>query len=343
MSYTNDSCLQTNLKEKPMKCLLLTLALCSAIFIPSARAVDSLPYFGSVRAEVLNQLNLATNVAEPDKKLVSALRKALTAIDKTKPDYASGSKSLGKIASGLNRTSVSNVFAPVFQSTLADYIAALTGEEGTLAARLAATFPSKSRTSGELALERLLAALQSANATDDIIAAAKLLGTAAKEFGTATKLTVKAEDAPPPPSHFTATITGSGEGTVNFSSSPAPAVASRVGNLVTITGTQIQVNGTTVKTKVLNVGIPNIVDGTTTYPVGANDGNHATVVYTTSTGGLGGPPSGDAFGGTSGSLTVNINIATKTAIGTFSFAGPGGNNPGNIATSSNGSFSVVWQ
>jgi hypothetical protein len=133
-------------QEKPMKCLLLTLVLCSAIFIPSARAVDSPPYFGSLRAEVLNQLNLATNVVEPDKKLVSALRKALTAIDKTKPDYASGSKSLGKIASGLNRTSVSNVFVAVFQSAVVDYVGALTGEEAALAARLAAAYPSKSKT-----------------------------------------------------------------------------------------------------------------------------------------------------------------------------------------------------
>ncbi len=327
-----------------MKCLLLTLALCSAIFVPSARAAAALPYFDTLRAQVLSQLDLATNgVDVPDKKLVSALQKALTAIDKTKPDYASGSKSLGKLAKALNRTSVSNEFVAVFQSTVVDYVGALTGEEDALADRLAAAFPSKSKTSAVLSLERLLAALQSANATDDIIAAAKFLGTAAKEFGTAAKLTVKAEDAPPPPSHFTATITGSGEGTVNFSSSPAPAVAARIGNLVTIIGTQIQVNGTTVKNKVLNVGIPNIVDGTTTYNVSNTGSGNATVVYTTSTGSVGGPPSGDAFSATSGSLTVNINIATKTAIGTFSFSAPGGNNPGNIATSSNGSFSVVWQ
>ncbi|HEY0549775.1 MAG TPA: hypothetical protein VGF13_09240 [Verrucomicrobiae bacterium] len=326
-----------------MKCLLLTFALCSSLLVPSARAA-ALPYFDTLRAEVLSQLDLATNgVAVPDKKLVSTLQKTLTAIDKTKPDYASGSKSLSKIAGGLNRTSVSNEFVSVFQSTVANYVGSLAGEEDTLTARLASVFPSKSKTAAQSALIQLLNALDGANTNDDVAVAAKFLSTAAKNLSTATKLTVKAENAPPPPSHFTATITGSGEGTVNFSSSPAPAVASRTGNFVNITGTQIQVNGTTVKTRVLNVGIPDIVDGTTTYPVGANDGNHATVVYTTSTGGIGGPPSGDAFGGTSGSLTVNINIATKTAIGTFTFSGSGGNNPGNIATSSDGSFSVVWQ
>ena len=61
-----------------MKRLLLALALFSAAFVPSARAVDALPYFGLLRVEVLNQLNLATNgVPEPDKKLVSALQKGL--------------------------------------------------------------------------------------------------------------------------------------------------------------------------------------------------------------------------------------------------------------------------
>ena len=99
-----------------MKHLFLTLVLCSAIFLPSAHAASGL--FDSLRAEVLNQLNIATNgVEEPDKKLVSALRKALTTIDKTKPDFASLAKALGTLAKGLNRTAVSNEFAGEFSST----------------------------------------------------------------------------------------------------------------------------------------------------------------------------------------------------------------------------------
>ncbi len=63
-----------------MKKLLLTLVLGLAALIPQAQAVDSLPYLGSLRNEVLAQLNIATNgVESPDKKLVASLRKALTA------------------------------------------------------------------------------------------------------------------------------------------------------------------------------------------------------------------------------------------------------------------------
>ena len=68
-----------------MKKLFLTLTLIAAAFVPQARADLALPFFGGLRAEVLSQLNLATNgVPAPDKKLVASLKKALTTIDKTK-------------------------------------------------------------------------------------------------------------------------------------------------------------------------------------------------------------------------------------------------------------------
>jgi hypothetical protein len=286
-----------------MKCLLLTLALFSSILIPSARA-DALPYFETLRAQVLSQLDLATNgVAEPDKKLVSALRKALTTIDKTKPDYASGSKSLGTIAKGLNRTSVSNVFAPVFQSTVAVYLGALMGEEDTLAARLAATFPSKSRTSAELALERLVAALQSANATDDIILAAKALAAAAKEFGTATKLTVKAEDAPAPPAGLSATISGALNASFND-----------FNTTITRTGSSIGVNSQTKPSASgldsILMELQNVSDGPQTVNV---RGGYNQV-----------RAGGRSFGGVTlvnGTATITYDSATKVISGTFSFVG----------------------
>ena len=286
-----------------MKCILLTLALFSSILIPSARAA-ALPYFDTLRAQVLSQLDLATNgVPEPDKKLVTALRKALTAIDKTKPDYASGAKSLGKIAKGLNGTSVSNVFAPVFQSTVADYVGALMGEEATLAARLAATFPSKSKTSAVLALERLLAALQSANATDDIILAAKALGTAAKEFSTATKLTIKAEDEPAPPAGLTANISGALNASFND-----------FNTTITRSGSSIGVNSQTTPSASgfdsIIMELLNVSDGTQTVNV---RGAYSQVRV-----------GGRSFGGAAdinGTATITYNSATKVISGTFSFVG----------------------
>jgi hypothetical protein len=318
-------------QEKTMKCLLLTFALCSAILTPSARAVDSLPYFGSLRAEVLNQLNLATNVVEPDKKLVSALRKALTAIDKTKPDYASGSKSLGKIASGLNRTSVSNVFAPVFQSTVADYVGALTGEEDELADRLATTFPSKSRTSAELALERLLAALQSANATDDIILAAKALAAAAKEFGTATKLTVKAEATRAGDDIVTATVNGAA---FKSDSSSTQGTYDPATHDVTISGSIVSGSGLNTTVKTLTLFIDNVPTGTTTYPIGAAGASASALYDVVGVSGTGGVAS------TSGTLTITLDTVHKLIFGTFSFTATGTLGTFPI---SNGTFTATYQ
>jgi len=328
-----------------MKCLLLALALFSSILIPSARAA-ALPYFETLRAQVLSQLDLATNGVEvPDKKLVSSLQKALTSIDKTQPDYASGAKALGKLAKALNRTSVSNVFAPVFESTVADYVGALMGEEDTLANRLAGTFPSKSKTAAESALIQLLNALDGANTNDDVVLAAKFLSTAAKNLSTAAKNVEKAEDAPAPPSQFNATINGAVLGNFNFTPSPAPAVAVRNVGIVAITGVNIKLTGsgldTVVTTRTLVLNVP-ILDGTHVYGVAPSGGNVANVIYTVAQGSAGGPTSGDAYNATSGTVTVTMNTAARTAVGTFNFSAPAQGSSGTTASSDNGTFSVVW-
>jgi hypothetical protein len=287
-----------------MKCLLLTLALFSATLIPSAHAADALPYFGTLRAQVLSQLDLATNgVAEPDKKLVTALRKALITIDKTKPDYASGSKSLGKLAKALNRTSVSNVFAPVFQSTMADYVGAFAGEEDALTARLASTFPSKSKTAAQSALIQLLNALDGANTNDDAVVAAKFLSTAAKNLSTAAKNVDKAEDAPAPPAGLTATISGA----VNDSFNDFNTTITRSGSSIGI-NSQTKPSASGIDSIIME--LQNVSDGTQT--VNVRGGYNQVRV------------GGRSFGGAlvvNGTATITYDSATRVISGTFSFVG----------------------
>ncbi len=292
-----------------MKRLLFTLVLFSAIFIPSAHAVDSLPYFSTLRAQVLSQLNLATNVAEPDKKLVSALNKALATIDKTQPTYAAGAKALGVVAKGVNRSSVSNAFVAVFQSTISDYVSALTGDEATLAGRLAATFPSKSKTSGELALERLLAALQGANATDDIIAAAKLLGTAAKELGTAGKLTVKAEVTPAPPANVTAMVTGASN--FKYDSMLAAAVSFSSGSGL-INSAQALLKSPYGQRGVL-ISFIGVNAGPNTLTIGSHNSGLCELLVTEAYGN----GFASSYESTGGTINVTYNPATKSLVGTF--------------------------
>ena len=85
-----------------MKHLLLTFALLTAALIPQARAIDSLPYLGSLRTEVFNQLTIASNnVATStnviaNKKLIITLKGALRGIDRTKPsNYVAGAQISG--------------------------------------------------------------------------------------------------------------------------------------------------------------------------------------------------------------------------------------------------------
>ena len=306
ISYTMGPKLEINLAN-PMKRLWLTLVVFSAIILPAARSTAQLPYLTALRNEVLNQLTLATNgVPEPDKQLVSTLQKALATIDKTQPTYAAGAKALGKVGKGLNGTGVSNAFFAVFQSTVLDYVSALTGEEDTLAARLAATFPSKSKTSGQLALERLLAALQGANATDDIVAAAGFLRTAAKEFGTATKLTIKAEDAPPPPANITANITGAT--TLSINTQGAGVTAGSPGNFALL-GAQAILN-------------PPGQRGISFSLSGVTEGTH-TVALSNGTITIQSGFSASAYTEGTGTGDVTLNSAARSIFGTFTFTANG--------------------
>jgi hypothetical protein len=335
-----------------MKKLLFTLVLSLAVFIPRAHAggvAQTLPFLADLRAEVLDELTKAsnniamTNDVVGNKKLAKTLLGALKLIDKTKTNYVTGAKNLGVLNKTLGRTAVSNEFHPRVDASLNLYVASLYDRLDDLEDIVNASYPGRAHDAAVKALNKLLAAIDGANTNANIVLALKALSAAAKAEIGAAKAAVKADAAPAPPSHFTATITGSGEGTVNFRPSPAPAVASRIVNLLNIVGVEVRVSGTTVRTRNLNLNIPNLTDGTTTYNVSDTGGGNANVVYTTSTGGLGVPPSGDGFSATSGSVTVTVNTTTKTAFGTFSFSAPGQNNPGNVATSSNGSFAVTWQ
>jgi hypothetical protein len=256
-------------------------------------------------------------------------------------------QNVGTIANTLGRTSLSNEFAAEIDAVLdfdAD-ILTLLGE--SLGNRLAATFPGNLHNAAQKSVNAFLASLSQAATNQNLMKRAQLLRSAAQKYNSVNAAVTRAEHAPPPPSHFTATISAGGEGTFKFSPAPAPAVATlNPGtHILNITAVNVaRIGATTVRTRNVFVIIPNITDGTHTYNVtSSTSGSGANVLYTTATGGLGGAPSGDAYTGTSGNVTVTINTATKSAIGTFSFSGNGGNNPGNTASSNDGSFSVTYQ
>jgi hypothetical protein len=300
-----------------MKHLLLTFVLLSAALVPSVHAVSGPPFFGTLRTEVINQQVIASNATVPDKKLLSALKKALTTIDKTKTDdYVAGTKSLGVLLKTLNHTSVSNAFAGVFDNVVDVYLSALMNAEDALADRLAGTFPSGPHTAAQNNLDQLLAALQAATTDADLVAAAKALSLASKKLVVAAKLTDKAEDVPPPPAQIIADVAGA----INISIKTQGAV---------ITGTPLQFNllggsGSASGQKTITFSLQNVSEGT--HMVNLVSG--AFIITSAS-------PATYSDG--TGTATVTYNSANHSLFGTFTFTASGASGSTGTVTVS-GSF-----
>src|SRR5678810_1222360 len=112
-----------------MKNLIHPLTCLAVLFANIARS-DELPFFSSIRAEIVSQIAIATNNVPVDKKLVSGLGSNLKLIDRTKPTFITGSAALGTLAKGLGRTSLSNTFHPLLMETRAVYLNAMETEAG---------------------------------------------------------------------------------------------------------------------------------------------------------------------------------------------------------------------
>lgn len=336
--------------------LLLALTLTLAVFLPRAQAVaDTLPFLTTFRSQVANQLTIASNniVATNDVRGNTRLKKtligALRTIDRTKTNsYVAGASALNVLNRTFYRTSLSNTFNPLVDQTRDVYVASLYLAYSNYAARVNASYPGRSQTAAFATLARLLAAIDTANTNTNVLVALRFLSTAARTETATLAATKRAEAAPLPPQQYTATIAGALYGTFNFTPKPANAIAA-VRNIalnnLQMNGVSGTVSGSGFSTKstvrTLFINIPNLANGTTVYDVGSGSGK-AFVNYTVARGGIGGADPADGYEAVSGTLTVTVNLAAKTAVGTFSFSAPGENNPGSTASTSNGKFSVLW-
>lgn len=345
-----------------MKRILLALAVTFAVLLPSANAVaidpNPLPFLGYIRQEVTNQLTIQSNLvaaatnkteAKLPKSLLTKLKSSLRTIDRTKTNYAAGAKSLSVINKTLSRSALSNEFNPLLDAAFDRYIDALNDEIDDAELRINASYPGKSHDAALKALAKLIASVDSATTNTNFLKALKALAAAAKGEALVEKATVRAQNAPLPPAQYKATITGAIYGTFNFTPKVVgqeafAAIHSPALNNLIMNGVNGVRSGSGLSTKItmrtLTIGIPNLVDGTTTYQIGSGSGQ-VSVIYSVSKGGIGGIEQADGYDGASGTLTVTVNKAAKTAVGTFSFTAPGENTP-TTASTSNGSFSVVW-
>jgi hypothetical protein len=327
-----------------MKRLLFALVAFSAVFTQQARATQFLPYLNAIQSEIVNQQVIVSNTVPLNKPLATALRKALTTLTRTTPtNLVNDTKTLSTVTATLNKTSLSNHFDGLIRSAIVNYAGTLAGSLNSISNALVTTFPSGPHTAANNLIAQVLDTVADVIANGNTTLATKALAAITKKLPAIQNLLTKAINAPAPPVQLKATITAGGEGTFSFQPTPAKAAAAVLtGSQLTIIGAQVQRMGTSARSRTLTIGIPNISNGVHVYAVGGGGGD-ASINYTIAQGGLGVPPTGDAYTATNGTLTVTWNSATKAAVGTFTFSGPGQNNPGNTATSSDGVFSVVAQ
>ncbi len=324
-----------------MKKLILTLVLfCAAIFAQRASALSlDPPYFDNVRAEIINQLTIASNGVPLDAKLIKALNKALATLDKgvtntvanTTNKLTAGTKVLGTLVKALNKTSVSNALDSVVQQVVDIYTGEYANSLNDLSNRLAVTFLSSKRTSAEKALGKLLLAVTAADTNMNSTLAAKALGKAATAFKSAAKAVAKAEAVPPPPAGINATVAVTGASTVNYKSLTQAVTPGASGNFNVLSGS-VTGSGAGTKQLVISFGLQGLSPG-------ANTVNFSSFNYIVT--GINGSGSMSC----TGTAQVSWDTAHKSLTGTFSCNGTfnfaaGGSAPGTV---NNGSFTLFYQ
>ena len=302
-----------------MKRIALLLTLLVLAFGSTARANAIPTGFGTIRAEIVNQLTIASNNIAgntnvlANKQLLAPLKKALALIDKpSTPSVINDTKILSLLAP-LGKTSLSNTFSPLLNTSLNSYLALLYSSAGTSSNHLAGTYPSGTHTAAGNKLVALYNQLLNADNLSDLIAAAKQLAAAAKTLGVVDALVVKAGNAPAPK----ATITGNVTGAVHYSGLQTLAAVIQEtggGNFIINGLTRPSIHGAIGITFVV-LGVPN---GTTTVQVDEGILNVLTI------------PSPRVFsqGAVKGTATVTYNSATKAVFGTYTFNAVDDNNAG---------------
>jgi hypothetical protein len=305
-----------------MKQLAIIVAVALTAFFQHANAAILLPHLADVRAEITNQLTIASNAPTFDKKLATSLRKSLTLIDKPgKTSVANDLKVLGLVAKTLNRTSVSNEFDAEFNAAITAYFNDLNAASESSADRLDTTYPGRLREAAAKALQKVLDGLEDGAALSDLVSRAKLLSKVAAAIVRADLAIARAEDAPAPPARIVAQVTGSLR--TSIKTQGAGIVA---GDSLIINGAQT--SGTTLHQ--INFVCLAVPEGTST--VNLNGGNVNVVKF---------PGVAINYGNGTGTATVTRNNVNRTAFGTFTFTATGvSGTTGNITVT--GEFSGTF-
>lgn len=323
-------------------------ALLTFTLVHSAHAIfDPGAVLGLLREPITNRLSQVNNSPSPDRKLATALDKALTTLNKASAtDLGLDVKLLSQIGTGLLRSSASNDVGAAVQVVVDSYTVVLAHDAMSASNQLLGAFPSGTLTSAERNLDQLYDYLDSLNSSTDLLASIKTLGKAVVKDKVIGSLVAKAVAVRPRGNSFSATVSASEEGTYVFKPFPAVSVQGAydpVLHSMTITATSIK--GTlTSQTRQVILIIQNVAEGTATYTIGA--GAHA--IYSSAKMKVTlRPPSSqtlfsELYNATAGTITITRNSSNKTVFGTFQFSGPGSINGSRHADITSGSLSVNY-
>ena len=217
-----------------MKPTLVTLVALSIFAGASVCGATLYPYLEPVRAEVVRQLNQATNGTPADAKLATTLQRTLRALDHLGPGTLVGDvKLLSAVGTALCNTSISSAFAGPLDSAVNGYLSVLFDAAARSEDALATTSPSSQRAVAQRSLESVYLLLEEADHTPDLRRAPRLLVRAANRLTGAARLISRATAAGPSTAGATGVVSGDGDGGLRWvfstTSAATPVSESTVG------------------------------------------------------------------------------------------------------------------
>jgi hypothetical protein len=293
---------------KYLGCLIAMLGLLGA---GRLQATPFLPYFAPVRTALTNQLTIASNTAPVNKKLITSLNAALKLVDASgKTNLANDAKLLAALIPALSKTSVSNVFNPLLDTALDNYLKVLITAAQSASNSLALAYPSAQYKSADKSLATLLATLTKADGTLDLVAASKLISQAVGQLSSAETLIAKAVKVALPPAGVTATVTGASSW--KYTSTVAVATAVGYGGSSVVNSTQPLLKSPYGQRGITLV-MYGIKSGANTLTVGTGSGGTCQIIISEAY------LSGTAIGynSKSGTIQVTYNPTSKALVGSF--------------------------
>lgn len=178
---------------------LFVLVLCSAV----AAQASYLPYFDDLRATILARQDAISNappITTEGKKELSALRKALTTIDKPSTTLSADLSALSKVVTAINKGASNETFQVKLEAAVSNYIAVLVQTNNALESALAdANNNPTLKQKAQDAVNAAKTQLQALNPQSDTGGAAKGLIGALKAYAKAAKAVTVAVNADPAP------------------------------------------------------------------------------------------------------------------------------------------------